>query len=416
MKVTRPYIFNMGRSDRQYFILSEMFYPDEVSTGYVMTEIAARLGQSQPVNVICGPSNYETEVFVSQKPLKSGINILRVKIANFNKNKLAGRSLRMLILTFKMGALLFKKVKKDDIVILVTNPAPLLVWIAFLKRIKKFKYYIIVHDVFPENAASAGILKEKSLIYKLLKKLFDNAYNAADKLITVGEDMKILVQSKTSNQPISVITNWADSEEIYPHPGLKLPVLNEVGFSGKIIIQFAGNIGRVQALDNFVKAFEKAANPNVVLMIIGSGAQKSEIQEYINEKNIPNILIVDALPREMQNTFLNSCNIGLVSLSKGMFGLGVPSKSYNILAAGKPILYVGDKGSEISNYIAEGQVGWSFDWDNEKALIEFIASLSCADMDSIKQFGQNARRMVDTRFTKEHILNRYKLELLTDVA
>lgn len=392
-----------------------MFYPDEISTGYVMTEIAEKISKKVPVNVICGPANYETEVFTSKKPLASNIKIFRVKIPQFNKNKILGRILRMTYLTFKMGFVLLNKVKRGDRVILVTNPATLLLFVVLLKLLKKFHLTIIVHDVFPENVISAGLLKEKSFLYKMLKRLFDSTYRRADKLIVVGEDMGELIYIKTK-KPSTVITNWADSDIVFPSAGLKRSFSNTYSTEDKIVIQFAGNIGRVQALDNFIKLFEKANNPNVILLIIGVGTMKPAIETYINNNKVNNVVILDALPREMQNSFLNSCDIGLVTLANGMFGLGVPSKCYNILAAGKPILYIGDNGSEISRYISRDKVGWTFDWEDENVVVNFIASLNVSNSEMINEYGTNSRRLVEGSFTKELILERYSTELLNDAS
>jgi glycosyltransferase involved in cell wall biosynthesis len=401
----------MSLVNKKYFLLSEIFYPDEISTGYVMTEIATKLSSKVPINVICGPAHFESKVYKAVKPLAKGVNVMRVHIPQFSKNTVSGRILRMIFLAFKMSFSLLKNVNKVDSVFLVTNPPLLLLFIGFLKKIRKFELIIIVHDVFPENVISAGILKETSFFYKILKWFFDYAYDCADKLIVVGQDMKELISKKT-NKPIKVITNWADSEQIFPDSNLKLNYDFEDIVNAKIVIQFAGNIGRVQSLLDFVKVFFRANNPDIILLVIGEGAHKKELKEYVELKGILNIIILDALPREMQNTFLNSCDIGLVTLSKGMLGLGVPSKSYNILSAGKPILFLGDKSSEISGYIDNYGVGWTFDWDDDQNLIDFLNSLSETSNNTLEEMGVNARQLVERRFTKEYILENYCKELL----
>jgi hypothetical protein len=100
-------------------------------------------------------------------------------------------------------------------------------------------------------------------------------------------------------------------------------------------------------------------------------------------------------------------DIGLITLSPGMYGLGVPSKVYNILSAGKPILFVGDKDAEIARYIHKYDVGWSFTWDNTTALMEFLNGLSEADKNIIHKKGQNARLLVEKKFTKGYIIDQY---------
>ena len=159
-------------SNKQYFLLSEIFYPDEISTGYVMTEIASKLSSEVPINVICGPPHFESEVYRTHRPLAKRININRVYIPKFSKNNIAGRILRIMFLSFNMFFSLLRKVKSGDTVFLVTNPPLLLLFIGLLKTMKQFKFIIIVHDVFPENAIPAGLIKENSFFLQNLTMAF----------------------------------------------------------------------------------------------------------------------------------------------------------------------------------------------------------------------------------------------------
>ena len=89
-----------------------------------------------------------------------------------------------------------------------------------------------------------------------------------------------------------------------------------------------------------------------------------------------------------------------------MYGLGVPSKAYNLMASSKPILYIGDKKSEIDNYINQNKIGWSFNWDNEKAILHFLNNLN--DSKEFIQYGINARDFATNNFTEDIVLKKYK--------
>jgi len=396
------------------WLISELFYPEEVSTGYVMTKIAEKIAEKTEVNVICGPAEYESDVFKASYIISDSIKIHRVKIPNLNKNNLFLRVLRMFMLTFKMGIKILLYVKKDDKIILVTNPALLFFLVSFLKKIKGFKYIIIIHDVFPENLIPAGILKKHSFLYNTIAYVANAAYNLADQLIVVGSDMKNLVCCKVKkSMRIDVIQNWADAENIYPIIDFNANDYYNNDFSNKIILQFAGNIGRVQGLENFLRLFKEADNPELALVIIGEGALKSKLTAMIKTENLKNIFFYSAKSRVEQLYFLNACDIGLVTLIAGMYGLGVPSKAYNIMAAGKPILFIGDEGAEISLYIKEVDSGWAFAWEEKQKVIDFLSNLTRNDYERIKNKGKNARAMVDECFTKEIILSKYAKELVS---
>lgn len=386
------------------WIISEMFYPDEVSTAFIMTEIAEKYAVSGEVGVICGPKGYEKVHTQQKKDLNPNIEIYRVSLSDFDKNKILSRIFRIFLLTFKMTIKALIKVKRGDEVLIVTNPAFLLITMAFFKPIKKFKFNILVHDVFPENLIPTGLIKEKSLKFRLLNKIFNWAYKRADNLIVLGDDMGNLLMKKLKkdNPNIQVIPNWSDPT-IYPLQDFSASEYFGIDLRQKVVIGFAGNIGRLQALPEFVNCFIKASNPILALVIIGDGAFKNELEQLISHKNIKNVFLLGSKPRSEQNHFLNSCDIGLVTLSTGMRGLGVPSKSYNIMAAGKPILFVGDEYSEVDSYISKFNIGWSFSWEKEHLLTDFLKELTF-DNPEIKVKGEQSLNTVNKFYSKDNIL------------
>ncbi|MHA8087435.1 glycosyltransferase family 4 protein [Aquirufa sp. Wall-65K1] len=396
----------------RYWIISELFFPDEVSTGYVMTRIAEKINETASVGVICGPYGYQSGVFNAKHQLSESILVKRVNVPRFNKNSLLLRILGFILLTTGIAIKILVHVKKGDKLVLVTNPPTLLPVTALLKLIKRFRFIIIVHDVFPENAVAGGMISEKSILYNFFLNLFNWSYRVADRLIVVGSDMKELFYEKVGNKkPISVITNWADHTDIFP--------IEYSGFSNnyrpesknKIIIQFAGNIGRVQGLEQFFRLLGKIKNHSWYLVLIGDGAQKELLEKMVEELLIANIQFLSSRPRDEQNEFLNASDIGLVTLSPGMFGLGVPSKVYNIFSAGKPVLYIGDRNAEISRYIHENNVGWAFSWDEEEAIADFFENIHQI-VDEISVKGVNARRLTEKNFTKDTILDYYRSEIV----
>ncbi len=398
----------------RYWIVSELFYPEEVSTGYVMTKIAEKINETESVGVICGPSGYQSGVLQSKYEISESILVKRVNIPRFNKNSLLLRILGFILLTSGIAFKIIVHVKRGDKLILVTNPPTLLPVTAFLKKLKGFRFFIIVHDVFPENAVAGGMISKVSISYKFLLSLFNWSYRVADRLIVVGSDMKELFYQKVGNKKtINVITNWADHKEIFPSESTRFLENYRPESKNKILIQFAGNIGRVQGLEQLFRLLGKVQNQSWYLVLIGDGAQKDLLQKIVEDYGITNIQFFSSRPRDEQNEFLNACDLGLVTLSPGMFGLGVPSKVYNIFSAGKPVLYIGDRNAEISRYINENNVGWAFFWDDEAAIIEFFEKIDIL-IPEISVKSTNARRLTERRFTKDVILDQYREEILNN--
>ena len=391
------------------WIVTELFFPDEVSTALIMTEIAQKKLEYGDVGVICGPAGYEKTYAAQDHSLNDRIKIYRVKIPGLDKNKLISRILRLLILSFKMSLSILTKIKKGDYVLLVTNPAFLIILVALIKKFRNFNLTILVHDVFPENLVPAGISTPDAAKYKLLSRIYNFSYRQADQLIVLGEDMKKLMLKKLSSKgkipSIEVIPNWANPDlrplHIDPSAYYSLDLEN------KIVIGFCGNLGRLQGLSEFVSLFKSAANPHLSLILVGDGALKNDLLLEINKENIDNIHLVGSRSRKEEINFLNACDIGLITLKEGMRGLGVPSKTYNLMAVGKPLLYVGDNESEIDRYVNTFKCGWSYDWSEADYVITFLKSITPENIEEIKNKGVYSLKALEENFTKKKVLNKF---------
>lgn len=363
------------------WIVTELFPPDETSTAYILGEIANAMVEKYQVKVICGPEIYDKRKKLDENnkfKLDASIEVLRANGADLDKNTTKGKALSFLLMSKRLFALAKDNIQKDDKVLMVTNPAPLVLMMSRLKRKRGFEWHVLVHDVFPENTKPAGL---KLPMYGLFKRLFDNAYSCADQLIALGRDMKSVLTKKiekaqTHKPKIVIIENWADLDGIKPQ---QMP-------NGKIVLEYAGNIGRVQGLDKVVDNLPE----NVELHLYGTGS----MEETLKKMNHPRVFFHGPYFRSQQNEVLAACHIAIVTLQEGMYGLGVPSKTYNILASGRPVLYFGPKDSEIDLLLREngiGFCGWPEKWD----------------MEELKMMGRKARVLAEREYSEQTILNKF---------
>lgn len=366
------------------WIVTELFPPDESSTSYILGEIANAMVEKYQVKVICGPEIYDKRKKLDENnkfKLDASIEVFRAKGADLDKNTKKGKALSFLLMTKRLYALAKKNIVKEDKVLMVTNPAPLVLPMSRLKKSRGFEWHVLVHDIFPENTVPAGL---KIPMYNLVKSLFDKAYRSADQLIALGRDMRQVLEEKVKNgskreeglPKIVIIENWADLKAITPQP---MP-------EGRIILEYAGNIGRVQGLDKVIDNLPD----KVELHIYGTGA----MEDTLKKKNHPRVFFHGPYFRSQQNEILAACHIAIVTLQEGMYGLGVPSKTYNILASGRPVLYFGPKNSEIDLLVREngiGFCGWPEKWD----------------MEELETMGHKARALAEREYSKHTILNTF---------
>lgn len=371
----------MEQIKQRLWIVTELFPPDETSTSYILGEIANAMVQKYQVGVICGPEIYDKRKKINKKnsfSLDKSIIVYRANGADLDKNTTKGKALSFLLMSKRMISLVKQHVRKDDKVLMVTNPAPLVVLMSRLKKKVGCELNILVHDVFPENTKPAGL---KLPLYGMIKHVFDKAYSRADQLIALGRDMKDVLEKKVLNSSenipkITIIENWADIN------GIKSQSMPQ----GKIVLEYAGNIGRVQGLDKVIEQLPESVD----FHIYGTGS----MEETLKKMNHPRVFFHGPYFRSQQNEVLAACHIALVTLQEGMYGLGVPSKTYNILASGRPILFFGPKNSEIDLLVREkriGYCGWPEKWDK----------------DELVEMGERARELAIKEYSEETILNKF---------
>ena len=218
---------------------------------------------------------------------------------------------------------------------------------------------------------------------------------------------EILAEKTKSGTPIRLLPNWSDNDKVNCIAKEDTQLYKELGIHN-FVFQFAGNIGHAQGIDNILSAIDRIKEKNISFLFIGGGAKAHTVEEFSNTHS--NVISLGYRNRSEQNDFLNMCDVAIVTLSDGMYGLGVPSKAYNIMATGKPILFVGEPTSEIALCIQEYGIGWVVGPNNPDALVNAIEKIY-SQRDHIKDFSKKSRQLADGLFSKQNILNKY-FELL----
>jgi len=384
------------------YIFSDLYYPCKISSGYYITEIAEYFADRFNVCVICSTKNTN-----GTSEWHNGVHIIRLPDPNLDKNNLIQRTIKYGKIAYDFFKIGRKTLKAEDQVICLTNPAFALIGISKLRRRIDFKLTVLVHDVFPENLIGSRILRTKGIIYKFLISQFNKAYKYSDRIIVIGRDMKKLFIKKLHdyNGEIVHIPIWGDPEKIYPVELADKRVYQQTPLNSRLTFQFSGNIGRAQSIDKILKASIELPEDIADFIFFGNGAYKKRLQYYAEKRS--NIVYGGVYSRDETNKYLNACDVGLVSLSTGMKGLGVPSKSYDLMAAGKPILFIGPEDSEIASMVIEEQIGWVVTSGSVKELVNRILQISHLEMSEIKRIGEVSRNVLIKKFSKHRVLSMY---------
>lgn len=388
--------------NKKLFIISEYVQETQNSTGYYWSKIINKLSINIPdLNVITPYVDIVNENNINYHYFKS------VRFSQRSKLKKIISELSQLFGYFKN--ILFK-VNKADLVFSGTNPPLLLVLLAVLKKVKKFEWVILVYDVFPNNFIPAKVLKESSFVYKIALKIFNWSYSSADELIVIGRDMEQLMLDKTqSKTPMRLITNWASNEEVIPDLKIDNPLIVSLGWQDRVVFTFFGNIGLLQGIPNLLEAIKYVTVNNVGFLFIGGGPLVEEVETFIKIHNDLPIKYLGSIPLEQKSIGLNAADISVISLDEGMYGLGVPSKSYFSMAANKKLLVIADYNSEISQVVEEESIGWTCNSGDPISLARLIDEI-------VNEYPEkeikSSLRVLNARFSEVICLDKFNETIL----
>jgi glycosyltransferase involved in cell wall biosynthesis len=383
------------------FIVSEFVDNTQNSTGYYWSKIVDGLSEKfSKICVITSKSSHDKVVSPSAL-----VTYILIKDIKYNKN-LSSRLFGQVAQSLYFTKAIIQNVSRGDVIFSGTNPALLVLLISILKAIKGFKWIILVHDVFPENLVAAKIIHKKNIFYRLVKYFFDKAYSSADTLIAIGRDMLDLLAKKTKAQnKIEYVANWVDLKDVIPLAQDSSELICKPGVDDKVIFQFFGNLGRLQDIDNLLNAILLVNNKKASFVFIGSGSEESLILDFVKNNPTKNIAHIPGIPFCQNNIALSSCDISIVSVTKGMNGLGVPSKAYFSLAADKPLLVIADKDSELSRLISEeAYTGWLCEPGNPEKLASLIDYI-CNDI-TLTSLGR-CRAIVTKSYEYQDAIKKY---------
>jgi glycosyltransferase involved in cell wall biosynthesis len=222
-----------------------------------------------------------------------------------------------------------------------------------------------------------------------------------ERVIVLGRDMHALVSRKLgpgSSGRLAIIPNWADLELVTPAPSKGNRLLAELGLEGRFVVQYAGNMGRSHNLEALHAAAEQLEHERQIhFLCIGSGAKKGWLESAVRQDGLKNISILNHRPRSESQVFLNACDVAIISFVAGMSGISVPSRLYNVLAAGKPIIAVADADSELARVVVEEQAGWVVPPDNPAALAQVIREAQRRP-EVLAEMGRRARRAAEHKY------------------
>ena len=261
-----------------------------------------------------------------------------------------------------------------------------------------------IQDVFPDAAVETGAISNQRVI-AAASWLERVSYRRSDSVVLLSDDLANNVQRKLDqkfHKRIRVIPNFVDTQAIVPMSRLT-NYRRELGVDESLVVMYAGNVGFSQSLELMIEAARVL--PNVIFVINGEGAARKSLQAKAHA--LSNVKFGDYQDASRLSEVLATGDLHVVPLRRGLGSVSVPSKTYSILAAGRPICAAIDLDTEVPRILAAANAGVCVEPDNQAAFVSAIAAM-ISDRKSLEEMGASGRKWVEGHASPQSIAQRYE--------
>ena len=395
--------------------LNRYFYPDYSATSQMLTDLAFFLADAgHDVCVVTSCQRYDDPA--ADLPLCeriAGVEVQRVRTSRFGRGQLAGRALDYASFYLAAGWRLWRVACAGDVIVAETDPPLICVVAAIVARWRGARLVNWVQDVFPEVAEALGLRALVGPQAGLLRRLRNAAFRSAAANVALSERMAAVVaRAGAPAGRIRVIPNWADMEAIHPIAAADNPLRREWGLADKFVACYSGNMGRVHEFDTILDAAERlAGKPQAIeFLFIGGGAQRAMAEREVRRRGLPNVQFRPYQERARLSYSLGVGDAHLVSQRPEVEGYVFPSKLYGILAAGRPVVFIGGLEGEISLLVEREGIGAAVQQGDAAGLAGQLRRLA-GDAAMREAMGARARALLRDRYDKSIAFKAW-LELL----
>lgn len=272
---------------------------------------------------------------------------------------------------------------------------------------KKVPFIYNLQDIFPDSLVSTGLTKKGSLFWKIGRRIENYTYRNADKIIVISEGFKRNILAKgVPKEKIEVISNWIDLNSVHPVSREENKLLSEFPIDPtKFLVVYAGNFGASQGADIILKAADKLkGQPEIQFVIFGGGAYFEEAKR--TAETLGNVFVHELMPADRISELYSLGDVALITCKPGTGNVGMPSKTWSIMACNTPIIASFDTDSDLADVIRDSKAGVCVEPGNVQELLDAIKAKYQLWKLGIKK-GFNLREYVKENASKEKCVGRY---------
>ena len=335
-------------------------------------------------------------------------SITRVQpFAGKTKSNLLRRAVGFILFSYLVGlrALFAGKVwRRVDGVLAMSPPLTLGLIGWHTKLFRGGKLVFNIQDIFPDAAIETGAITNKKII-SFASWLERTSYKCSDSVVLLSDDLANNVQSKLEqkfHKRVKVIPNFVDTQAITPMSRMT-KYRTELGIDDALVVMYAGNVGFSQSLEMLVSAAREL--PQLIFVINGEGAARESLKKSAH--GLSNVRFGDYQDVSRLSEVLATGDIHVVPLKRGLGSVSVPSKTYSILASGRPVLAAVDLDTEVPRILAAADAGVCVEPENSAAFISALRAMTL-DPKTLSEMGERGRKWVENHASPASVAQRYE--------
>ncbi|HUP20064.1 MAG TPA: glycosyltransferase family 4 protein [Gemmatimonadota bacterium] len=375
--------------------VNQHYWPDVASTGQHLTDLAEYLAaEGFDVTVVCSRGRYRGGALrAPRREVRRGVRIVRLPATGFGRAREMGRLADYL--SFMLAVLAWMGTRRRfDLAVFLTTPSLIGTVGAALRMLRGQRFVVWSMDLHPEIEEALGILPPGPA--RAFRAVAAAADRRAEFVVALGECMRRrLVERGHRESALRTIPVWSRGEDATASPRSVDRLARTLGLEGQYVVMYSGNAGRAHRFDEVLEAMDRlGGDPGYRFLFVGGGPRKAEILDRAG--GLPNFRYLDYRPRSWLAAWLSLADVHLVTMRGDVEGLVVPGKLYGIMAAGRPAVLIGPRGSSTARTIESEGIGVVIDpADGPGATDRLVVTLEGLrrDPEERERMGRRARQV-----------------------
>ncbi len=393
--------------------VNQYYWPDLAATAQQMSDLAEHLAaRGHDVTVLCSRGQYAdgSGTRTPRRQVHEGVHIRRLSAPGFGKSGRFGRVIDYAGFHLLTGLWMLLFGWRHRVIVTLTTP-PLIGLYATLAKwltLGRTRHVCWVMDLHPDIEFELGMWSRRHPLYATFGFLNDLHLRKANAVVALGPCMAERLRRKgIAGDRVQTISVWNRAGEVEPMAPDASTLRNDNGLSDRFVVMYSGNAGIIHHFDAVCEAMRRLdGDERVRFLFVGSGRRLAEIRGYVDEHQLGNFICLPYQPREMLGQSLAAGDVHLVTMRPRMQGTAVPCKTYGIMAAGRPVIFVGPADADTAVQVREADMGFVLDVDDADGLVAAIRKLA-DDPALVRRLGDNARSRFLEHFEKDVCCRRW---------